>query len=366
MQKKRNIALIIPGGIGTGHNNIGVPVLERIVQLLAKDINLTVFQLYRVNENYSAEGFELIDTYSANPILKSIKFFFLFWKTHRQRKFEVVHGFWALPCGFLAVVVGKIFGIKSIVSVLGGDAISLPEIQYGQLQTPLYRKLILWTLREASEVIFLTQYLVENIRKFGFARKDIKIIPWGIDIVLFASKEKSFSNPVQFLHIANLHPVKDQETLLRAFKIISDKISAQLTIIGEGILENQVKALITELNLQDSVTMQGLLPYEELPTYYHKADVLLHTSLSEGQCEVVTEAMSCGVLVCGTKVGLLYDLPDCCVAVPVQDDQALALETLELIANPIHADKLRTNAKKWTKEHSIGWTVDRMKELYFL
>lgn len=365
MPDKNNIAIIIPGGIGTGLNNIGVPVLERMVKLLSKDFNLTVFQLFKANHNFKVAGFELIDTYSPHPLLKSLKFFFLFWKIHRQRKFQVVHGFWSMPCGFFAVIIGKFFGIKSMVSVLGGDAIALPEIRYGQLQNPLYRKLIMWSLREANEVISLTQYLVDNLKKYDFERKNIKIIPWGIDIRQFYFREKPLSSPVQFLHIANLHPVKDQETLVRAFKIISDKIPAYLTIIGEGISEEKVKSLITELNLSNKVTMHGLLPYEELPAYYHRADVLLHTSLSEGQCEVVTEAMSCGVLVCGTKVGLLYDLPDCCVAVSVQDYKALASETLILIANPSRFNSIMHNAHQWTTEHSIHWTVGKLKESYF-
>lgn len=111
---KPHIAIIIPGGIGTGKNNIGVPILERVIKLMTVDFNVTVFQLYKKNESYKAENFALIDTYSANPILKSIKFLFAFWKVQRHRRFKVVHGFWALPCGFLAVLVGKIFQMNFI------------------------------------------------------------------------------------------------------------------------------------------------------------------------------------------------------------------------------------------------------------
>jgi len=364
VKDKRNIAIIIPGGIGTGHNNIGVPVLERIIKLLSVDFNLTVFQLYKVNEKFSVSEFELIDIHSSYPLIKNIKFLFTFWRIQRERKFQTVHGFWSFPCGFLAVLMGKFFRTKSIVSVLGGDAIALPEIQYGQLLSPLKRKLILWTLRQADEVNALTQYLIDNLGNHGLNRKDVKIIPWGIDTTLFSFSEKIVSEPTQFLHIANLHPVKDQETLLRAFKIISDKISAKLTIIGEGISENVVKNLITRLNLQDKIVIRGLLPYEELPVYYKKAHVLLHTSLSEGQSEVVTEAMSCGVLVCGTQVGLMYDLPNCCVSVPVQDFEALGIEVLKLLNDTQRMNEIRSSAYNWSKVHTIQWTAKKLAELY--
>jgi glycosyltransferase involved in cell wall biosynthesis len=364
VRNKPNIAIIIPGGIGTGHNNIGVPVLERIVRLLSADFNITVFQLFPVNQNFRVTEFELVAIHASNPIIKYIKFFFTFRRFQRNKKFKAAHGFWSFPCGFLAVIAGKIFRIKSMVSVLGGDAIALPEIQYGQFLNPLKRKLILWTLRKTDEVNALTQYLIDNLRKHGLGRSDIKIIPWGIDTTLFAFREKPLSEPVQFLHIGNLHPVKDQETLLKAFKVISDKISARLTIIGEGVSENLVKDLIKQLDLQNTVTIRGLLPYEELPAYYHKANVLLHTSLSEGQSEVVTEAMSCGVLVCGTRAGLINDLPDCCVSVAIRDYETLGLEVLELLNNPQRMAEIRNNARAWTNVHTIYWTAGKIKEGY--
>jgi glycosyltransferase involved in cell wall biosynthesis len=58
-------------------------------------------------------------------------------------------------------------------------------------------------------------------------------------------------SPIQFLHIANLHPVKDQETLLRSFKLISDKVPAHLTIIGEGVLDARLKALAASLSISN-------------------------------------------------------------------------------------------------------------------
>jgi glycosyltransferase involved in cell wall biosynthesis len=363
---KPNVAIIIPGGIGTGHNNIGVPVLERIIKLLAVDFNITVFQLYKTNADYTASGFELIDVYSPYPWLKSTRAILALWKAHRKKKFVAVHGFWILPGGFLAVILGKMLNIKSIVSVLGGDAIALPEINYGQLIKPLYRRVSFWTLKEADEVTALTRYLVENLQSIGMKPRKVHVIPWGIETDLFAFREKQLQRPIRFLHIANLHPVKDQETLLRAFKIITQHVESHLTLIGEGILESRVRALAKELNIDKCITFLGLLPYEALPEYYAGADILLHTSRSEGQSEVVTEAMSSGVVVCGTKVGLIYDLEKYCVAVPVEDYRALARETLALINDPDRMSALRNDASEWAKAHPIHWTVRRTKECYNL
>lgn len=106
------------------------------------------------------------------------------------------------------------------------------------------------------------------------------------------------------------------------------------------------------------------MPYQDLPQVYHRADILLHTSLSEGQCEVVTEAMSCGVIVCGTRVGLMYDLPQACVTVSVGDHRGLADAVLKLLADPTRMNELRRRAHEWTSVHDVEWTANRLKALY--
>ena len=361
---KQNIAIIIPGGIGTGHRNIGVPVLENTIRLLSRDFSLTIFQLFPVNKNFSVEGFELIDVYSPNPVLKSLRLILAFWKAHRSKKFKVVHGFWALPGGFLAVVVGKMFQIKSMISLQGGDAIALPEINYGQLRKWLPKKLTLWALHEAGELLSPTRYMIDNLRTYGLRRSEIQYIPLGIDITLFKFYEKKPTIPIRFLHIGSFNRVKDQLTLLMAFQIISKNVKCDLTIIGEGELEDEIKSLATQLNISDKIVFHKPVPYESLPLHYHRSDILLHTSLSEGHPIVVEEAMSCGVIVCGTRVGLLYDQPGCCVSVPVRDFETLAIEVLRLLKDPDRMKTIRHNAYSWASVHSIHWTAEKIKQLY--
>lgn len=79
---------------------------------------------------------------------------------------------------------------------------------------------------------------------------------------------------------------------------------------------------------------------------------------------VVTEAMCCGVVVCGTKVGLLYDEPSCCIEVDVKDYVALAQQTLELIGDEPRFREIQKNALAWATSHSILWTVEKLKACY--
>lgn len=362
--QKPAIAWIIPGGLGTGANNAGVPVMEGIVRLLARDFDVTVFQLFPVNKDFRVDGFTIVPIESANSLIRLIKLARSFARVHRDKKFVAVHGFWALPSGLMTVILGKIHGVKSIVSVLGGDGVGLKSINYGRLNSTWSRSLIFFALRRADVSTVLTKFLADKLQAAGLKGNVLTVVPWGVDQQTFRYEPRRINPPYHFLHVANLHPVKNQEMLLRTFDVIRKKVDARLRIIGEGVDQQKVIALIHTLQLQEHVEMLSPVAYQELPRYYHEAHVLLHTSLSEGQSEVVTEAMSCGVLVCGTSVGLMYDQPDCCFAVAPGDVAGLAEGILQLLTDQAGIERIQLNATLWTTKFDLAWTAQQYSQFY--
>jgi glycosyltransferase involved in cell wall biosynthesis len=361
---KKHIAIIIPGGIGTGENNAGVPVLEQTVKRLAHEFNITVFQLFKTNADYKPDQFKIVDINNGSSIKNWWTLFSSFRKLHREQPFHAIHAFWAMPCGFFAVLLAKFFNIRSLISLQGGDAIALPEINYGQLLRPLQRRLIMWSLHNCTHLLCPTRFMYDNLVGFGLKRKSTDFIPLGVDESIFTFQSNEFHSPIQFLHIGNFNRVKDQATLLRAFRLIANKVSVRLTIIGEGELEQDLRTLTNELRLSELVTFQKPVAHHKLPSLYHSSDILLHTSLSEGHPIVVEEAMSCGVLVCGTAVGLLYDLPICCVSAPVRDHNKLAEQVLFLVNDGQRMSDQRNAGYNWARNHSMTWTVEKISELY--
>jgi glycosyltransferase involved in cell wall biosynthesis len=136
-----------------------------------------------------------------------------------------------------------------------------------------------------------------------------------------------------------------------------------LIIVGSGVDYDKVMGWIAGHRLEN-VFIKEPVPYEQLSTIYHSADVLLHTSLSEGQSEVVTEAMSCGLPVCGTRVGLMHDLPECCVTADVRDYKTLAEKTIALMKDQERMNEIRMKAQHWTSQHDITWTSKQLMSLY--
>lgn len=92
---------------------------------------------------------------------------------------------------------------------------------------------------------------------------------------------------------------KGQWYLIRALKKVKKELpNAKLVILGQGELEKNLKKLVAELNLEDSVFFLG---FKSNPFKYIKnSKVFVLPSLFEGFGNVITETMECGTIVIST------------------------------------------------------------------
>jgi glycosyltransferase involved in cell wall biosynthesis len=209
----------------------------------------------------------------------------------------------------------------------------------------------------------ISEYQNGQLQKFGF-RRELVVIPWGADPSLFPYYEHKTGKPLKILHVGNLVPVKDQLTLLKAFIIIRRTYPAQIRMIGTDLLQGALQNFCRESGIWKDVEFLEMQPYHRMPAHYEWADLMLHTALSEGQCMALTEAAATGVLVAGTRVGLLHDLgEESAVTVETGDHEGLAAKILGLLADRKAWDQKIGNARKWSAEHDLGWTADQLTRL---
>lgn len=92
------------------------------------------------------------------------------------------------------------------------------------------------------------------------------------------------------LSVGRLTVQKDFPTLLNAFKLVRQKMSARLVVVGSGPLESDLKALSEELGVAEDVWMVGFdsNPYR----YMTKSSVFVLTSRYEGLGNVLVEALA--------------------------------------------------------------------------
>ncbi len=91
-----------------------------------------------------------------------------------------------------------------------------------------------------------------------------------------------------------LLPVKGYDKLIRAAGLLkNDGIRFKLRILGNGDLENELKLLVKELDLDKEVELLGF-HYNPFP-YLKQSDVFVMTSVSEGLPTALIEAMILGL-----------------------------------------------------------------------
>jgi len=366
------IAILTHGGVGPQGSTELIPALVNLVSRLSRLFDITVYSATgRANETSSfACGNAQVRYVDARYDDHIARIFLAFRQSllsdHKELPFELLHGIWSYPSGLAAVILGKILHLPSFVTVFGGEAASVQRIRYGHMLKLPLRALTLWTCRKATALVTLTEFQRSLLKKHGLKRADIAVIPTGTtEAFSDLFKPKTLNLPIRFLHVANLTEVKDQITLLKAFRIISTNINARLRIIGPDYMNGKIQQTADQLGIAEHVTFLGYVHQEAILEHYAWAHMMLHTSLYEGQALVVNEAAASGVVVCGTRVGLIADLEDSCtIAVATGDHQGLAKKVLDLLNNPSQFVRLQTNAHTWAANHNLDWTVKRYTEVY--
>jgi glycosyltransferase involved in cell wall biosynthesis len=106
--------------------------------------------------------------------------------------------------------------------------------------------------------------------------------------------------------IANLRPVKDHSSLLRAVALLHPRWpELRVVLVGDGECRAELESLATDLGIRDRVCFAGRRPNQ--PNLHHLFDISVLCSLSEGLSNSVLEAMAARRPVVATDVGATAD-----------------------------------------------------------
>jgi glycosyltransferase involved in cell wall biosynthesis len=170
-------------------------------------------------------------------------------------------------------------------------------------------------LASCSKIIVLSEYSKKQVlAAYGFAKENIEIIPGGVDTLKFKPAQDKKSLKVKFniplnkfflFTLRNLVPRMGLENLIEAMAIVVKENSQVILLIGgAGVLEEKLKRLVKDLQLEDYIKFTGFIEEDRLPLYYQAADLfILPTRELEGFGLVTLEALSCGTPVLGTPIG---------------------------------------------------------------
>lgn len=146
------------------------------------------------------------------------------------------------------------------------------------------------------------------IQLFDLPADKIKVIPNLLDTDHFKPMEvRRQADEFVFLHVGRFERAKGVLTLTKAFIELA-KIYPQVRLINvgkpRGAAYETCKQWIEEAGLSHSVTFTGFVPYDDLPLWYAKANVVVvPPEIYESFSYTVAQAMACGKWVIASNSG---------------------------------------------------------------
>ena len=227
------------------------------------------------------------------------------------------------------------------------------------------RRLCALSYREASTLAPGNAYNRRWEERLGAAPARIRTVYNGVDPAGFPAAESEPEVPT-IAWAGRIDPVKDLETLLRAFAIVRQSLpEARLRCFGAPVPAcvpyfERCQALAVELGVADAVCFEGRV--DDIRDAYVAGNIVVLCSITEGFPYTLIEAMACGRPCVATEVGGVPEaLGETGLIVPPRDAGCLAQACLLLLED----EALRRRLGAEARERALGsFTLDQAVTAY--
>lgn len=263
---------------------------------------------------------------------------------YRYEPYDLVHGQWSVPGGYIAGQLARNLKLPLIVSLHGSDV-------YLTEHSRLYSLAARNAFVRASFVTAPSQHLLERSRSAGLDLLKSRVVPYGVDTARYTAGDDQHLR--QRLGLPSDVPIigalgrlvykKGFAHLIAAMPAIRQQIpAAQCVIAGEGDLKVELAAQVQALGLGDIVHLIGHLSWQDTADFYAMCDVVALPSVVDaggnvdGLPNVLLEAMASGRAVVASSIAGMDDLIVDGVnglLVPSGDVQALANALTSLLGD---------------------------------
>jgi len=215
----------------------------------------------------------------------------------------------------------------------------------------------------ASAILTVSPRAVARLAGAGLIDEhDPKITVTGhpINTDLFAPSPPPDDGKIKILSVGRLQEAKGHDIAIRAVKRLAEEYDTiEFKIVSEGPERENLKKLIAELKLGDTVTLVGAVPYHNLPEWYNWCDIFVLHSLKLPYSEeafgmALAEAASSARPIVTTNVGgIPFVVPEgtCALYAKERDVEDLAAKIKTLIDDTKLRARLGTAARRHIVEH---------------
>jgi glycosyltransferase involved in cell wall biosynthesis len=167
----------------------------------------------------------------------------------------------------------------------------------------LYRKAFAY----ASALIAVSGDMVNALVDMGAPREKITNASCGIDPGAFPALDISKTGRT-FLSVGRFVEKKSPASVVQAFKLVHDEFpDATLKMVGVGPLFDETKALVSQLRLDDSITLLGAQNQQQIKALLKESRCFVQHSVTakdgdkEGTPVTILEAGSSGLAIVSTQ-----------------------------------------------------------------
>lgn len=326
--------------------------------------NITIYRL-PIGKKESALDFQT----QKDLLMYSWKAYFFARNLAKQKKYDLTHSFFTVPCGFLSLLLKLEFKLPYIVSLRGSDVPGYNE-RFNFIYIfirPLAR--LIW--KNASFSVSNSTDLTALAQKSSLAQKFLEI-PNGVDTDYYTPGKRTATDKQKtfvILCAARLTRRKGFSYAISAFSQIADKYPWAKMVIagGEGNAMRELQKQACDLKLEERIVFTGHYTKREAPEIYRKADVFLMPSLNEGMSNNLLEAMAAGLPVLMTPTGgakkLVRENKNGFI-IAMKDVESIVEKLSFLIENP--ADCLRLGDESRKIATTLSWleVAKKYRHLY--
>lgn len=168
----------------------------------------------------------------------------------------------------------------------------------------LKRRILEFLLRPATRLhICVSNSVKTHLLEHGFSSHNLVVLPNGIDVQSIpARNSRPFSPSPRLLCLGRLEPVKGQNVLLKALRLLRDQnVPFHCDFVGDGSRRQEWERFSRELRLEDQVRFLG--NQLDFSQHLHEYDLFVQPSLSEGLSLALLEAMAARLPVVASDVG---------------------------------------------------------------
>lgn len=159
-----------------------------------------------------------------------------------------------------------------------------------------------YLINHLDAIIMMSKTVAEYYIRIGVKKEKITIIPSFHDIISLQKmpigKNPFINYPSETFHIlffGRFHIEKSADLLIKAFSQCNFS-NAILHLVGDGPEKENLKKLVTELNLGDKVVFHPWQKPEDLLSFLQHAQLFVYPArLPEAKARVTTEAMALGL-----------------------------------------------------------------------